>query len=61
MAQQELTHRVMYDLVWSKAMTKVAEELGISDVGLKRKFARNTEFQLHRRLDIYRGAVASGR
>lgn len=36
MTQQELTRRVMYDLVWSKPMTKVAEEFGISDVALKK-------------------------
>ncbi len=36
MAEQVLTRRVLYDLVWSKPMTKVAEEFGISDVGLKK-------------------------
>lgn len=36
MSKQELTRRVMYDLVWSKPMTKVAEEFGISDVALKK-------------------------
>src|SRR5215475_2277319 len=35
MPEQELTRRAMYDLVWSRPMTKVAEDLGISDVGLK--------------------------
>lgn len=32
----ELTRRAIYDLVWSSPMTKVAEDLGISDVGLKK-------------------------
>lgn len=36
MPEQELTRRAMYDLVWSRPMTKVAEDLGISDVGLKK-------------------------
>ena len=36
MPEQELTRRAMYDLVWSRPMTKVAEELGISDVALKK-------------------------
>src|SRR5262245_33537923 len=37
----ELTRRAMYDLVWSKPMTKVAEEFGISDVALKKTFDRH--------------------
>ena len=36
MPEQELTRRAMYDLVWYRPMTKVAEDLGISDVGLKK-------------------------
>jgi len=36
MPEHELTRRVMYDLVWSEPMTKVAERLGISDVALKK-------------------------
>jgi hypothetical protein len=36
MPEQELTRRAMYDLVWSRPMTKAAEDLGISDVGLKK-------------------------
>jgi hypothetical protein len=36
MAEQILTRRVLYDLVWSRPMTKVAAEFGISDVGLKK-------------------------
>lgn len=36
MPLQELTRRAMYDLVWSRPMIKVAEELGISDVALKK-------------------------
>ncbi|MGH9896369.1 MAG: hypothetical protein ACREA0_31120, partial [bacterium] len=36
MPKQNLTRRVMYHLVWSKPMTKVAEEFGISDVALKK-------------------------
>jgi hypothetical protein len=36
MAPRELTRRALYDLVWLKPMTKVAEEFGISDVGLKK-------------------------
>ena len=36
MPEQELTRRAMYDLVWSRPMTKVAEDLGISDVALKK-------------------------
>ena len=35
-ASHELTRRAIYDLVWSSPMTKVAEDLGISDVGLKK-------------------------
>ncbi|MEI9983939.1 MAG: hypothetical protein WDN69_12460 [Aliidongia sp.] len=31
-----LTRRAMYDLVWSKPMTKVAEDLQISDVALRK-------------------------
>lgn len=36
MPEQELTRRAMYDMVWSRPMTKVAEDLGISDVALKK-------------------------
>jgi hypothetical protein len=36
MLEQELTRLAMYDLVWSGPMTKVAEDLGISDVALKK-------------------------
>src|SRR6267378_2922675 len=36
MPEQELTRRAMYDLVWSRPLTKVAEDLGISDVALKK-------------------------
>jgi hypothetical protein len=36
MPEQELTRRAMYDLVWSRPMTTVAEDLGISDIGLKK-------------------------
>jgi hypothetical protein len=36
MPEQELTRRAMYDLVWSRPMTKVAEDLEISDVALKK-------------------------
>ena len=36
MPEQELTRRAMHDLVWSRPMTKVAEDLGISDVALKK-------------------------
>lgn len=36
MPEQELTRRAMYELVWSRPMTKVAEDLGISDVALKK-------------------------
>ena len=32
----ELTRRMLYDLVWSKPMTKVAADLGVSDVALKK-------------------------
>ena len=35
-ASHKLTRRAIYDLVWSSPMTKVAEDLGISDVGLKK-------------------------
>jgi hypothetical protein len=41
MAQRELTRRAMYDLVWSRPMTKVAEEFGISDVALKKACAKH--------------------
>jgi hypothetical protein len=36
MPEQELTRRAMYDLVWSRPMTKVAEDLEMSDVALKK-------------------------
>jgi hypothetical protein len=36
MPEQRLTRRAMYDLVWSRPMTKVAADLGISDVALKK-------------------------
>jgi hypothetical protein len=36
MPEQELTRRSLYDLVWSRPMTKVADDLGISDVALKK-------------------------
>lgn len=36
MPEQELTRRALYDLVWSRPMTRVAEDLGISDVALKK-------------------------
>jgi hypothetical protein len=36
MPEQGLTRRAMYDLVWSRPMTKVAADLGISDVALKK-------------------------
>jgi hypothetical protein len=36
MPEQELSQRAMYDLVWSRPMTKVAEDFGISDVALKK-------------------------
>jgi hypothetical protein len=36
MPEQELTRRAMYDLVWSRPITKVAEDFGISDVALTR-------------------------
>lgn len=36
MPPYELTRRAMYDLVWSRPMIKVAEELGVSDVALKK-------------------------
>ena len=37
----ETTRRAIYDLVWSKPMTKVAEEFGISDVALKKTCDRH--------------------
>lgn len=37
----ELTRRAMYDLVWSKPMTKIAEEFGVSDVALKKACDRH--------------------
>jgi hypothetical protein len=36
MPEQELIRRAIYDLVWSRPMTKVAEDLGTSDVALKK-------------------------
>lgn len=33
----ELTRAELYDKIWSKAMVQVAEEFGISDVGLKKR------------------------
>jgi hypothetical protein len=36
MPEQRLTRRAMYDLVWSRPMTKVAADFGISDVALKK-------------------------
>jgi hypothetical protein len=37
----ELTRRALCDLVWSKPMTKIAEEFGISDVALKKACDRH--------------------
>jgi hypothetical protein len=37
----ELTRRAMYDLVWSKPMTQVAQDFGISDVALKKICVRH--------------------
>jgi hypothetical protein len=34
MARRTLTRRELYDLVWTTPITKLAEEHGISDVGL---------------------------
>jgi hypothetical protein len=36
MPEPELTRRAMYDLVWSRPLTSVAEDFGISDVALKK-------------------------
>src|SRR5271163_3673434 len=36
MTGYRLTRQAMFDLVWSKPMTKVAEGFGISDVALKK-------------------------
>ena len=36
MPPQKLTRRAMYDLVWARPMTNVAEDFGISDVALKK-------------------------
>ena len=36
MPEHALTRRAMYDLAWSRPVSKVAEDLGISDVALKR-------------------------
>ena len=36
MAPTVLTRKAMYDLVWSKPMSKVAQDFGISDVALKK-------------------------
>jgi hypothetical protein len=36
MAPTEITRRGLYDLVWSKPMTLVAEEFGMSDTALKK-------------------------
>jgi hypothetical protein len=41
MPEQDLTRRAIYDLVWSRPMTKVANELGISDVALKKICGRH--------------------
>ena len=35
-AEQELSCRAMHDLLLSRPMTKIGEDLGISDVALKR-------------------------
>ncbi|TAJ82896.1 hypothetical protein [Reyranella sp.] len=36
-ARRELTRRALYDLVWSKPMRDAAADVGISDVGLKKR------------------------
>jgi hypothetical protein len=36
MPPRELNRRTIYDLVWSKPMTQVAQDFGISDVALKK-------------------------
>src|SRR5579859_1720028 len=41
MAGTVLTRRAMYELVWSKPMTRVAEDLQISDVALKKMCDRH--------------------
>ncbi len=38
---KELTRQELYDLVWARPMTKVATDLGISDVGLKKVCAKH--------------------
>ncbi len=41
LTEQNLTRRTLYDLVWSKPMTKVAEEFQISDVVLKKIYQKH--------------------
>jgi hypothetical protein len=41
MKEQYFTRAELYELVWSKPMQKLAEELGISDVGLSKVCTRN--------------------
>jgi hypothetical protein len=36
MAPTVTTRRTIYDLIWSKPMSKVAQDFGISDVALKK-------------------------
>lgn len=38
---KEFTRRQLYDLVWARPMTKIAVELGISDVGLKKIYRKD--------------------
>ena len=37
----KLTRCAMYDLVWSKPMTKIADDFGVSDVALKKACDRH--------------------
>ena len=43
---KEFTRRQLYVLIWARPMTKVAAELGISDVGMN-KFCRNQRVAGH--------------
>lgn len=38
---REFTRRQLYDLVWSHPMSKVAADLGISDVGLAKTYRKH--------------------
>ncbi len=45
-----VTGQQLYEMVWERAISKVAPELGISDVGLRKKCAAHAIPTRHRLL-----------